>query len=398
MASSPPSSADLLLSLNAALSLLRTLSDDKIKALVDGSTFLGTSDGAITSKSPSAILAETSVRVALDKTRVLTHNNKTLEFSVVISPRSTWAFNNGPEGNYAHVSWKTGGAPKGVTVDSNVGSYEVWTKTSRSATDLELFWRTQLWPGNFTGSPRQVEMAMSGQPATQDAFDFAKSAHAAIDGRFEAYAKEIGVIKRASSNGPTSTMFISARRSVLLPSAIPLDEGRTSELQSTSTLLKDLGNIDLKWNRVPIVKIYDFRARDFKEMSWHEVHRLGPGVVITATAAPHAFLNGKKELIWEFRLLELTVVGKKAEDILASPAKFSVKRRAAVLDLSDSDDEGRPGDGSPSKRPRGTVAATDAAAGSGSASNAAAGSGSAASSGSGSAGVAAGAAASGRSK
>lgn len=71
-------------------------------------------------------------------------SNKSLEFSVVISPRSSWAFNNGPEGNYAHVSWKTGGAPKGVTVDSNVGSYEVWTKTSHSATDLELFWRTQL--------------------------------------------------------------------------------------------------------------------------------------------------------------------------------------------------------------------------------------------------------------
>ena len=67
-----------------------------------------------------------------------------LEFTVTITPRSTWAFNNGPDGNYAHVSWKTGDAPKGVTVESNMGSYQVWTKTTRSATDLQLFWKTQL--------------------------------------------------------------------------------------------------------------------------------------------------------------------------------------------------------------------------------------------------------------
>ncbi|KAJ7213191.1 hypothetical protein GGX14DRAFT_620481 [Mycena pura] len=359
MASSTSSPDDVLISPSECLSLIRPLSDERLNALVDVSTFLGTSDGPITSKTVTAILAETSVQVSLDKTRFLAYNNKALEVAVTITPRSTWAFNNGLEGNYAHNSWKTGDAPKGVTVEPNQGSYQVWTKTTRSATDLELMWRTQIWPGNFTGSARQVEMAMSGQPATQAAFEFAKSAHAAIDERFRAHAKEMGVEKRPSSNGPTSTMFVSARRSVLLPSAIPLDEGRTSELQAGSTLLKDLGDIDLKWNRVPVVKVFDHRARDFKEMSWHQ-----PVVVVDDLTFPKAYLNGKKELVWEFRLLELDVVGKKAQDVLASPAKFSVKRRAPVLDLTDSDGEGSAAGDTPSKpkRPRGAASTSGAVA------------------------------------
>ncbi|KAJ7204422.1 hypothetical protein GGX14DRAFT_398265 [Mycena pura] len=184
MASSLPPPDDVLLSPAAAIPLLRSLNDERLQALVDVSTFLGTSEGPIAGKSVTAILADTSVQISLDKTRYLSYNNKQLEFAVTVTPRSTWAFNNGPDGNYAHNSWKTGDAPKGVSVESNQGSYQVWTKTTRSATDLLLFWKTQLWPGNFLGSPRQVEMAMSGQPATQAAFDIAKSVHAAIDARF----------------------------------------------------------------------------------------------------------------------------------------------------------------------------------------------------------------------
>ena len=76
-------------------------------------------------------------------------SNKELEFAVTLIPRSTWAFNNGPDGNYAHLSWKTGDAPRGVTVESNMGSYQVWTKTTRSANDLQLFWKTQLCVFNY---------------------------------------------------------------------------------------------------------------------------------------------------------------------------------------------------------------------------------------------------------
>ncbi|KAJ7223050.1 hypothetical protein GGX14DRAFT_387425 [Mycena pura] len=322
MSSSPSSSDDTLLSPSAGLSLLKIVDDDKLKALADVSTFIGTSDGPVTSKTVAAILGETSVQISQDKSI-----NKALEVSLAVTPRSTWAFNNGPEGNYAHISWKTGDAPKGVTIESNTGSYE-------------------------------VEMAMSGQPATQAVFDFAKSAHAAIDARFAAHAKEVGIEKRASSNGPTSTMFVSARCSVFLPSAIPLDEGRTSEFQANNSLLKTLGNADLKWNRVPAVKIYDYRTRGFKEISWHEVHCLGSGVIINATMSPRAYLNGKKELVWEFRLIELDVVAKKAEDILSSPAKYSVKRRAAVLDLTDTESDGGAAGDSPSKPPRGAASAS----------------------------------------
>src|ERR1700761_9377255 len=55
----------------------------------------------------------------------------------------------------------------------------------------------------------------------------------------------------------------------------------------------------------------------------------------------------------------------KSDDILASPVKFSVKRRAAVLDLTDSDGEGSATGDTPSKRSRG-AASIGGAAGSGS--------------------------------
>lgn len=60
-----------------------------------------------------------------------------------------------------------------------------------------------------------------------------------------------------------------------------------SEFQATSGLLSELGDLDLKWNRVPAVKIWDYRNRNFKELSWHQIHRLGAGVVVNATLAPH---------------------------------------------------------------------------------------------------------------
>ena len=71
MASSISSPADVLISPSESLSLLRPLSDERLNALVDVSTFLGTSDGPITSKTVTAILAETSVQVSLDKSRTL---------------------------------------------------------------------------------------------------------------------------------------------------------------------------------------------------------------------------------------------------------------------------------------------------------------------------------------
>ena len=75
MASSPTPSDDVLLSPTAAMALLRSLNDDRLNALVDVSTFLGTSEGPIMGKSVTAILAETSVQISSDKTRYLSHKS-----------------------------------------------------------------------------------------------------------------------------------------------------------------------------------------------------------------------------------------------------------------------------------------------------------------------------------
>ena len=75
MASSPTPSDDVLLSPTAAMALLRSLNDDRLNALVDVSTFLGTSEGPIMGKSVTAILAETSVQISLDKSRFLSYKS-----------------------------------------------------------------------------------------------------------------------------------------------------------------------------------------------------------------------------------------------------------------------------------------------------------------------------------
>ncbi|KAJ7222290.1 hypothetical protein GGX14DRAFT_388106 [Mycena pura] len=362
MASIAPAVPKVLVSPQQGLALLRALDSLKVERVAEDASNISTSDGPILDKTVEELFAEVKVVMADDKTFYFMYKNKPLEICFSVSPRSTWAFNNGPTGNFALPSWKTGEKlPKGVSIDLNTGSYESWTKTSRSANSLELSWRTQLWPANFRNTPRQVEMSMSGTPVTPSVFDYAKKVHEAVDRRFGAHSREMGVEKRASSNGPSSTMFVTARRSIVLPNAVTLDEGRASEYQATNTLLSDLGpDSDLKFNRVPSVKLWDYRAREYVELSWHEVHRLGSGVVINMSLAPHAFVTGgtKKELMWEFRLLELRIAGKvflsflfrspnldhwqllqKSDDILLSPTKLSAKRHVASLDFSDSEDE-----------------------------------------------------------
>ena|ERR1700761_293630 len=75
MSSSPSSSDNTLLSPSAGLSLLKIVDDDKLKALVDVSTFIGTSDGPVTSKTVAAILGETSVQISQDKSMYLSYKS-----------------------------------------------------------------------------------------------------------------------------------------------------------------------------------------------------------------------------------------------------------------------------------------------------------------------------------
>ncbi|KAJ7367808.1 hypothetical protein DFH08DRAFT_795932 [Mycena albidolilacea] len=73
-------------------------------------------------------------------------------------------------------------------------------------------------------------------------------------------------------------------------------------------------------------------------MSFHLLHRLGTGVVLNVTIAPMAYEHSRK-LGWEYRLINITVVGCREDDALSSPSKYVVKRKAVILDLDDSSDE-----------------------------------------------------------
>jgi hypothetical protein len=71
---------------------------------------------------------------------------------MTLIPRSTWAFNNGPAGNFAQIGWKTGDkVPRGIDVEAcaNQSTQDdpsgSWVKTTRSKVDLTLLWKVQLY-------------------------------------------------------------------------------------------------------------------------------------------------------------------------------------------------------------------------------------------------------------
>ncbi|KAJ7816313.1 hypothetical protein B0H14DRAFT_3851174 [Mycena olivaceomarginata] len=56
------------------------------------------------------------------------------------------------------------------------------------------------------------------------------------------------------------------------------------------------------------------------------------------TIAPMAFSHSK-QLSWDYRLVNITILGRRADDALASPTKYVVKRKIIDLSLDDSSDE-----------------------------------------------------------
>jgi hypothetical protein len=79
----------------------------------------------------------------------LSYSGKPLEITVTVFPRSTWAYNNGPAGNFAQIGWKTNDKiPSGITLDSRRGNGSddniTWVKTTRSGTELGVAWTVQL--------------------------------------------------------------------------------------------------------------------------------------------------------------------------------------------------------------------------------------------------------------
>ncbi|KAF8144018.1 hypothetical protein K438DRAFT_1993264 [Mycena galopus ATCC 62051] len=345
-------SSENLLTPAQASAMLRVLSMSKIEALARKSTTLGTSDGPITDESFASILSKAKVSFSSNKTwfmniEINPTDVRPLEYVTLVYPRSSWAFNVGPGGNFAQIAWKTGDKyPNGITVEIQPGrgsdSDPCWLKTVRSPTDLELVWQVQLWKSQFT-NPRNAEYAVSGRPV---AWESAVEIHYLLDSKWAAFASgREDLVKKKSTNGPSASMFLSARRSVFLSNVATQDEGRASEYDDTFKLLPLLSDPDLRYNRVPEVLVFNADTKTYHPMSFHQLHRLGPGLVMLMTVTPVAFSWGgkqhadrKADLSWEYRLLNITVVGRREAEAVSSPTKMVVKRKVVDLGL-DSDDE-----------------------------------------------------------
>ncbi|KAJ7881381.1 hypothetical protein B0H14DRAFT_3434085 [Mycena olivaceomarginata] len=109
-------------------------------------------------------------------------------------------------------------------------------------------------------------------------------------------------------------MFLAPRRPVFIANTTAMDEGHLSEFDNVYGLLALVNDPD-----------------EYFPMSFHLLHCLGTGVVLNVTIAPMAYEHSRK-LGWEYRLINITVVGCREDDALSSPSKYVVKRKAVILD------------------------------------------------------------------
>ncbi|KAF8212558.1 hypothetical protein K438DRAFT_1928619 [Mycena galopus ATCC 62051] len=112
-------------------------------------------------------------------------------------------------------------------------SEPLWTKTTRSRTGLELNWKVQVWNNQFT-NPRTAEYTVSGRPV---AWESAIDIHDLFNAKWASFAKgHDNLIKKKANNGPATSMFLAAHRSVFLPNVATQDEVcRRTDHPSTMT-------------------------------------------------------------------------------------------------------------------------------------------------------------------
>ncbi|KAJ7791173.1 hypothetical protein B0H14DRAFT_2625300 [Mycena olivaceomarginata] len=308
------SDTDSLVTAADAAAALRILSEDKIRSIGRTSTLIGTKDGPIANQTGASLVSKAKVKFLSNKAWSLTTSDgKALEFTVTLTPRSTWAFNNGPGGNFTQIAWKTGDKLVNgieITPNANTGqSEDSWTKLTRSGSEIGVTWSVQCFKNSFL-YPRLAEYAVSGRPVQ---WDTTIEIHDAIDKRWEAR-----ICLECDDYGRRPRVRI--RR----------------EIQATPLL----GDSDLRYNRVPEVVVYNSVTKKFSPISFHHIHRLGQGLVMNMTVAPM--------LSWDYRLVNITILGRRADDSLASPTKYVVKRKIIDLSLDSSDEEKQPSPKKPS--------------------------------------------------
>ncbi|KAJ7788909.1 hypothetical protein B0H14DRAFT_2627749 [Mycena olivaceomarginata] len=189
-----------------------------------------------------------------------------------------------------------------------------------------------------------IAITVSGQPV---AWDAALEMHNAIDGRWKTFASTLpDITKKNCTNGPTSSMFLAGRRPVFIPNAATVDlittqEGRASEYENSFNLMPfwvTLTSVTIVCQR----SLYTTHSlENFSPMWFHHLHRLGDGLVMNVTLAPMAY-SYSRQLNWDYRLVNITVLGRREDNTCSSPTKYAVKRKVVDLSLDDSDEDDQP--------------------------------------------------------
>ncbi|KAJ7336328.1 hypothetical protein DFH08DRAFT_813546 [Mycena albidolilacea] len=293
------------------------------------STLIRTKDGLIANQTGASLVLKAKVKFLSNKAWSLTTSDgKALEFTITLTPHSTWAFNNGPGGNFTQMAWKTGDKLVNsieITPNANSGqSEDTWTKLTCSGLELGvtchmngtfkmIFIFSDQCLFSFKNSflyPHLAEYAVSGRPVQ---WDMTIEIHNTIDRHWEVrifvcFYINTGQYHQKEDHQRTHIIDVSVgHRPVFVMNTTTMDEGRASEYEGKFKLLPFFGDSDLRYNRVPEVVIYNSITKKYSPVSFHHIHRLGQGLVMNMTVAPMVSLHSR-QLSWEYCLVNITIL------------------------------------------------------------------------------------------
>ncbi|ESK83538.1 hypothetical protein Moror_4843 [Moniliophthora roreri MCA 2997] len=304
---------DTLLPATNVDSILKEYSEEALPELVKQTLFMATEDGVWIEGSFADIAAQCKIETGLDGFFYPTYKGKPLECTFPITPHSTFAFNNGPDGSTVLEKWKEHDAILligiGIQHPGPNAKYPEYIKLARYN---DIKWSVQVFPRHFHNPRKMAEWHLSGKPITAEAHQLAKDAHDANSQHVRTGTLSIcgPIFTILSHDGYGTSMFMMGHDDVFKEGNLPLDEGR-------GILVRD----------------YSGSRPSDTPMSFHECHLLEKNVIFAMTMVPRAFIkSGAKEnprpVSWDFRLVNIQILGKRAPISFTSPKKKVKKRKA----------------------------------------------------------------------
>uniref|UniRef100_A0A0W0FUN5 Uncharacterized protein n=1 Tax=Moniliophthora roreri TaxID=221103 RepID=A0A0W0FUN5_MONRR len=317
---------DTLLPATNVDSILKEYSEEALPELVKQTLFMATEDGVWIEGSFADIAAQCKIETGLDGFFYPTYKGKPLECTFPITPHSTFAFNNGPDGSTVLEKWKEHDAILligiGIQHPGPNAKYPEYIKLARYN---DIKWSVQVFPRHFHNPRKMAEWHLSGKPITAEAHQLAKDAHDA-NSQHKLAVTKLKTTFHKSHDGYGTSMFMMGHDDVFKEGNLPLDEGRGSEYIDIFHVLEGLR---------PQADVRDYSGSRPSDtpMSFHECHLLEKNVIFAMTMVPRAFIkSGAKEnprpVSWDFRLVNIQILGKRAPISFTSPKKKVKKRKA----------------------------------------------------------------------